>query len=66
LVRAVERGELSSMATGEILLEALDAVVGHRCFIEKLGLGRRYLVKVVDLFVDGCRPRARRSPTRSR
>ncbi|HVY45146.1 MAG TPA: TetR/AcrR family transcriptional regulator, partial [Minicystis sp.] len=58
LERAVARGELSSIAAGEMVLEALDAVIGHRCFIERRGVTKRYLERVVELLVDGARPRA--------
>jgi AcrR family transcriptional regulator len=67
LERAVLRGELASIAAGEIVIEALDAVIGHRCFIERLGIQKREIERLVDLLVNGAGPRQRpRSRARSR
>ncbi len=59
LERAVARGELASIAVGEIVIEALDAVIGHRCFIERLGTKQRDIERLVDLLVKGAAPQPR-------
>jgi AcrR family transcriptional regulator len=57
LERAVARGELTSIAAGEILIEALGAFIGHRCFVERLGMKKRDIERLVDLLVKGAEPR---------
>lgn len=59
LERAVARGELTALAAGEVVIEALDAVIGHRCFIERLGINKREIERVVDLLLKGAEPRER-------
>ena len=62
LERAVARGELASVAAGEMVIEALDAVIGHRCFIDRLGIGKRAIERLADLLVRGAEPRERSRP----
>lgn len=64
--RAKARGEWRQGVGGELLLGALVGAAIHRAMLEHQPLTRRWLTELVDLALEGVRPRPPPPPARGR